>query len=223
MSDHDFVACACGCVGEIVALNLLITAVRRAVLRYARARLPTYSGGAEVAEDVTQEVYLAVVDVLPVTRRAVPARSSWTGRTGSSSCPSAALVYRIASNERRRRAAPLRPDALPRRRRAPGAGRARPRPGAADDGPFRRRSCADAARAAPAADGPKRAAARRGPERRRGRRDRGAHGQRRTGHPAPRARAAPPAGGRIGDNRERFAHPRHVSAFPVGPLGSAAA
>jgi RNA polymerase sigma-70 factor (ECF subfamily) len=55
------------------------------VHRYTRARLCTYSGGAEVAEDVTQEVCLAVVDVLP--------RYTDTG------APFAALVYAIASNK----------------------------------------------------------------------------------------------------------------------------
>ncbi|GAB2588300.1 sigma-70 family RNA polymerase sigma factor [Microlunatus antarcticus] len=83
LSDHDLVARACA--GENVAINLLITAVRKAVLRYTRARLSTYSGGAEVAEDVTQEVCLAVVDVLP--------------RYTDSGAPFAALVYAIASNK----------------------------------------------------------------------------------------------------------------------------
>jgi RNA polymerase sigma-70 factor (ECF subfamily) len=83
LSDHDLVTRARA--GETVALNLLITAVRTAVHRYTRARLCTYSGGAEVAEDVTQEVCLAVVDVLP--------RYTDTG------APFAALVYAIASNK----------------------------------------------------------------------------------------------------------------------------
>ena len=83
LSDHDLVSRACA--GEIVAVNLLITAVRRAVLRYTRARLSTYSGGVEVAEDVTQEVCLAVVDVLP--------------RYTDQGAPFAALVYAIASNK----------------------------------------------------------------------------------------------------------------------------
>jgi RNA polymerase sigma-70 factor (ECF subfamily) len=83
LSDHDLVARAC--TGEIAALDLLISAVRRAALRYTRARLCTYSGGAEVAEDVTQEVCLAVVDVLP--------------RYQDQGAPFAALVYAIASNK----------------------------------------------------------------------------------------------------------------------------
>ncbi len=83
LSDRDLVARAC--TGEPVAVNLLITAVRHAVHRYTRARLSTYSGGAEVAEDVTQEVCLAVVDVLP--------------RYADHGAPFAALVYAIASNK----------------------------------------------------------------------------------------------------------------------------
>ena len=83
LSDHDLVARARA--GEAAALDLLITAVRRAVHRYCRARLSTYSGGVEVAEDVTQEVCLAVVDVLP--------------RYQDQGAPFAALVYAIASNK----------------------------------------------------------------------------------------------------------------------------
>ncbi|SER21177.1 sigma-70 family RNA polymerase sigma factor [Microlunatus flavus] len=83
LSDHDLVARARA--GEAHALNQLIAAVRKAVHRYCRARLATYSGGVEVAEDVTQEVCLAVVDVLP--------------RYQDQGAPFAALVYAIASNK----------------------------------------------------------------------------------------------------------------------------
>jgi RNA polymerase sigma-70 factor (ECF subfamily) len=83
LSDHELVARARA--GEVLALNLLIAAVRKAVHRYCRARLSTYSGGVEVAEDVTQEVCLAVVDVLP--------------RYQDQGAPFAALVYAIASNK----------------------------------------------------------------------------------------------------------------------------
>jgi len=83
LSDHDLVARARD--GEALAIHLLIAAVRKAVHRYCRARLSTYSGGAEVAEDVTQEVCLAVVDVLP--------------RYQDQGAPFAALVYAIASNK----------------------------------------------------------------------------------------------------------------------------
>ncbi|HEY0238924.1 MAG TPA: sigma-70 family RNA polymerase sigma factor [Friedmanniella sp.] len=70
--------------GEVDAIDLLITAVRHAVLRYTGARLSTY-GGTELAEDVTQEICLAVVDVLP--------------RYQDQGAPFAALVYAIASNK----------------------------------------------------------------------------------------------------------------------------
>jgi RNA polymerase sigma-70 factor (ECF subfamily) len=71
--------------GDESALGELLTAVRRAVHRYTRARLSTYSGGAEAAEDVTQEVCLAVAEVLP----------RYTDR----GAPFASLVYAIASNK----------------------------------------------------------------------------------------------------------------------------
>jgi len=83
LSDHELLRRARS--GETVALNLLITAVRTAVHRYTRARLCTYSGGAEVAEDVTQDVCSAVVDVLP--------------RYQDRGAPFTALVYAIASNK----------------------------------------------------------------------------------------------------------------------------
>ena len=83
LSDRDLVARAR--TGDGLATNLLITAVRKAVHRYARARLSTYSGGVEVAEDVTHEVCLPVVDVLP--------------RYTDHGAPFAALVYAIASNK----------------------------------------------------------------------------------------------------------------------------
>ena len=83
MTDRDLVALASH--GDPVAINALITGVRKAVHRYCRARLSTYSGGAEVAEDVTQEVCLAVVDVLP--------------RYTDQGAPFAALVFAIAANK----------------------------------------------------------------------------------------------------------------------------
>ena len=83
LSQHDLVARAQA--GERLALELLVTAVRRAVHGYCRSRLATYSGGREVAEDVTQEVCLAVVDVLP--------------RYRATGAPFAALVYAIAGNK----------------------------------------------------------------------------------------------------------------------------
>ncbi len=83
LSDPELLARARA--GEVVAVNLLITAVRKAVQRYCRARLSTYSGGTEAAEDATQEICLAVVDVLP--------------RYQDQGAPFAALVYAIASNK----------------------------------------------------------------------------------------------------------------------------
>ena len=63
LSDSDLLARVRA--GDVDALDVLVRAVRTAVRRYCRARLSTYSGRVEVAEDVTQEVCLAVVDVLP--------------------------------------------------------------------------------------------------------------------------------------------------------------
>ncbi|SEQ81026.1 sigma-70 family RNA polymerase sigma factor [Microlunatus flavus] len=83
LADRDLVARAQA--GETIAEHVLIKAVRVTVHRYCRSRLATYSGGAEVAEDVTQEVCLAVVDALP--------------RYQDQGAPFAALVYAIASNK----------------------------------------------------------------------------------------------------------------------------
>ena len=83
LSDHDLVAEAQG--GDPSALNTLITAVREVVLPYCRARLGTYSGGADVAEDVTQDTCVAVVDVLPRYQR--------------QGAPFSAFVYAIAANK----------------------------------------------------------------------------------------------------------------------------
>jgi len=71
--------------GDTAALDDLLGAVRRAVHRYARTRLATYAGGGEAAEDVTQEVCVAVAAALP----------HWDDR-GS---PFGAFVYAIASNK----------------------------------------------------------------------------------------------------------------------------
>lgn len=83
LSDHDLVAEAQS--GDPFALNTLITAVREVVLPYCRARLGTYGGGADVAEDVTQDTCVAVVDVLPRYQR--------------QGAPFAAFVYAIAANK----------------------------------------------------------------------------------------------------------------------------
>lgn len=83
LADPDLVAEARA--GEPMAIHRLIAAVRRAVHAYSRARLSTCTGGAEVAEDVTQDVCLAVVDALP--------RYQETG------APFAALVFAITKNK----------------------------------------------------------------------------------------------------------------------------
>ena len=71
--------------GEELAIHLLVSAVRTIALRYSRARLSSYAGGAEVAEDVAQEVSLAVVDLLP--------------RYTDQGAPFAALVFAVAANK----------------------------------------------------------------------------------------------------------------------------
>jgi RNA polymerase sigma-70 factor, ECF subfamily len=71
--------------GEEIAVHLVVSAVRAIALRYSRARLSTYAGGAEVAEDVAQEVSLAVVDLLP--------------RYTDQGAPFAALVFAVAANK----------------------------------------------------------------------------------------------------------------------------
>jgi RNA polymerase sigma-70 factor (ECF subfamily) len=83
LSDHDLVASAQA--GDPTALNTLISAARVAVFRYCRSRLASYSGGVEVAEDVTQDTCVALVDVLPRYQR--------------QGAPFSAFVYAIAANK----------------------------------------------------------------------------------------------------------------------------
>lgn len=83
LSDHDLVARAQA--GDPHALNTLITGVRVVVHRYCRSRLASWSGGLDVAEDVTQETCVALVDVLPRYQR--------------QGAPFAAFVYAIAANK----------------------------------------------------------------------------------------------------------------------------
>lgn len=71
--------------GDVHATNQLLTGVRQMVLRYCRSRLATYDAGREVAEDVAQEVCLAVVNALP--------------RYQDNGAPFAALVFAIAANK----------------------------------------------------------------------------------------------------------------------------
>jgi len=83
LADRELVAAAQG--GDTLALHALVVEVRKVAYRYSRSRLATYAGGLEVAEDVTQEICLAVVDVLP--------------RYQDNGAPFVALVFAIASNK----------------------------------------------------------------------------------------------------------------------------
>lgn len=54
-------------------LNLLMREVRKVSIRYCRARLGTYPGGGQLAEDVAQEICVAVLQALPdYDERGVP-------------------------------------------------------------------------------------------------------------------------------------------------------
>lgn len=54
-------------------LNLLMREVRTVSIRYCRARLGTYPGGGQLAEDVAQEICMAVLQALPdYDHRGVP-------------------------------------------------------------------------------------------------------------------------------------------------------
>ncbi|MCW2811602.1 MAG: polymerase, sigma-24 subunit, subfamily [Friedmanniella sp.] len=66
-------------------MNSLITAIRPLVLKYCRARLSTYAGGIDAADDVAQETCVAVLKVLP--------------RYQDKGAPFAAFVYAIAANK----------------------------------------------------------------------------------------------------------------------------
>lgn len=83
LSDHELVSRAQR--GDAEALDLLITAVRPAVLKYCRSRLATYAGGFDAADDVAQETCVGLMRVLP----------RYTNR----GAPFAAFVYAIAANK----------------------------------------------------------------------------------------------------------------------------
>lgn len=54
-------------------LNLLMREVRRVSIRYCKARLATYPAGGQLAEDVAQEICVAVLQALPTYNdRGVP-------------------------------------------------------------------------------------------------------------------------------------------------------
>jgi RNA polymerase sigma-70 factor (ECF subfamily) len=83
MSMHDLTAQAVG--GQPAAIDSLIRQIRPMVLRYCRARLARISGHHHVADDVAQEVCIALVSALP--------RYQDMGR------PFASFVYGIASHK----------------------------------------------------------------------------------------------------------------------------
>jgi RNA polymerase sigma-70 factor, ECF subfamily len=83
MSMHDLTAQAVG--GQPAAIDSLIRQIRPMVLRYCRARLGRISGHHHVADDVAQEVCIALVSALP--------RYQDMGR------PFASFVYGIASHK----------------------------------------------------------------------------------------------------------------------------
>ncbi len=83
LSDHNLVAKAQS--GDPDALDVLITAVRPAVLKYCRSRLHTYAGGFEMADDVAQETCVALMRALP--------------RYQNQGAPFASFVYAIAANK----------------------------------------------------------------------------------------------------------------------------
>jgi RNA polymerase sigma-70 factor (ECF subfamily) len=72
-------------VGDAVATERLLGIVHRLVRRYCRARLSRFPGAEHAADDVAQEVCIAVISALPRYRD--------EGR------PFEAFVYRIAANK----------------------------------------------------------------------------------------------------------------------------
>lgn len=83
VSIHDLTAQAVG--GQPAAIDSLLRQIRPMVLRYCRARLGRVSGHHQVADDVAQEVCIALVSALPRYRD--------MGR------PFASFVYGIASHK----------------------------------------------------------------------------------------------------------------------------
>lgn len=71
--------------GDRTALENLLNAVHRMVYRYCRARLHRLTGAEQAAEDVAQEVCIAVLTALP--------------RYRDEGKPFEAFVYRIAANK----------------------------------------------------------------------------------------------------------------------------
>lgn len=71
--------------GDAAAMDALLGAVHRMVHRYCRARLARYPGAEHAADDVAQEVCIAVLTALP--------------RYRDEGKPFEAFVYRIAANK----------------------------------------------------------------------------------------------------------------------------
>jgi RNA polymerase sigma-70 factor, ECF subfamily len=80
---HDLVAAAQA--GDSYALEDLLRRLRPAVLKYCRARLVSYSGGREAADDAAQETCLAICRIVP--------------RFRDQGAPFIAMVFAIASNK----------------------------------------------------------------------------------------------------------------------------
>jgi RNA polymerase sigma-70 factor (ECF subfamily) len=71
--------------GDRAAMDALISVVRPAVFRFCRSRLASYAGGADAADDVAQEICVAVFKVLPQYQ--------------DNGAPFAAWVFAIAANK----------------------------------------------------------------------------------------------------------------------------
>lgn len=71
--------------GDQAATNQLMGSVHQLAVRYARARLGTFPGAREAAQDAAQEVCVAVLTALP--------------RYSERGLPFEAFVYRIAANK----------------------------------------------------------------------------------------------------------------------------
>ena len=76
---------ACAVEGDAQAAESLLGAVHRLVHRYCRARLARFPGAEHAADDVAQEVCIAVLSALP--------------RYRDEGKPFEAFVYRIAANK----------------------------------------------------------------------------------------------------------------------------
>lgn len=85
MSTSEASLAARAAAGDGAAVAALVAQVRPGVVRYCRARLGRFNGGYDLADDVAQEVCLAVVAALP--------RFTDEGR------PFSAFVFTVAANK----------------------------------------------------------------------------------------------------------------------------